>query len=369
MAWYRTGTVTVTNVQTAVTGSGTAWLSNSRVGDAFVGPDGKMYEITGISADNAMAIYPPYAGTSASGQSYAIIPVPGYTKKLADQAAELINDYDDALQKPWNVAETPADVRTELELGNAATKTVGTATGNLMEVGAFGVGSKILTDIYAAGGTNLANFGGGFSYTSTVGPGSPSTDSAMPRANILTMPGQSNDHYARFWATRANLSSYPKLYFMTSFGSTVRPYVEMLSKGNTTTDTNGFIKAASPIINLYADKIELNDEAKQQNIELVVNGIGDYTITGTSGFAQDGWYVTTPTDANNMAKVNVKYQQELQADGTYSLTVKTFEPRYKLNDIGEFECIGQPCDITSERFISIRLQPLPIPEIAPEEVE
>jgi hypothetical protein len=97
MSWYRTGTVTVTNGSTTVTGSGTAWVANSRVGDAFVGPDGLTYEITNIASDSALSIYPSYKSNSQSGQGYSIIPVQGYTKKLADQASELINDYDDAL--------------------------------------------------------------------------------------------------------------------------------------------------------------------------------------------------------------------------------------------------------------------------------
>ncbi|WP_345873060.1 SUMF1/EgtB/PvdO family nonheme iron enzyme [Shewanella algae] len=97
MSWYRTGTVTVTNGSTKVTGSGTAWVANSRVGDAFVGPDGLTYEITNIASDSALSIYPSYKSNSQSGQGYSIIPVQGYTKKLADQASELINDYDDAL--------------------------------------------------------------------------------------------------------------------------------------------------------------------------------------------------------------------------------------------------------------------------------
>ncbi|BCV49542.1 SUMF1/EgtB/PvdO family nonheme iron enzyme [Shewanella algae] len=97
MSWYRTGTVTVTNGSTTVTGSGTAWVANSRVGDAFVGPDGLTYEITNIASDSAISIYPSYKSNSQSGQGYSIIPVQGYTKKLADQASDLINDYDEAL--------------------------------------------------------------------------------------------------------------------------------------------------------------------------------------------------------------------------------------------------------------------------------
>jgi len=130
---------------------------------------------------------------------------------------------------------------------------------------------------------------------------------------------------------------------------------------NTTIDPNGFIKAASPIINLYADAIELNDAAKQQNIDLVVNGVGDYTITGTSGFAQEGWYIETPTDANKNVKCYTEYEQVEQEDGTFNINVKTYVPDYSTGPA----TAGDPCDITAGRFISIRMQALPTPEPDP----
>ncbi|MFX5336338.1 hypothetical protein ABTD37_20255, partial [Acinetobacter baumannii] len=41
-------------------------------------------------------------------------------------------------------------------------------------------------------------------------------------------------------------------------------WTKYLSTRNTTTDANGFIKAASPIVKLFADKIEPNEEAAEQ---------------------------------------------------------------------------------------------------------
>ena len=64
-----------------------------------------------------------------------------------------------------------------------------------------------------------------------------------------------------------------------------------------------------PIVQLYADKIELNDEAQQQNIEFEKLGVGDYLIKGSSGFAQEGWYIETPKDANGNLLVAVVYEQ------------------------------------------------------------
>ncbi|MHC3104356.1 phage tail fiber protein, partial [Acinetobacter nosocomialis] len=36
---------------------------------------------------------------------------------------------------------------------------------------------------------------------------------------------------------------------------------QFLTSANTTVDANGFIKSASPVVKLFADKIELNEEA------------------------------------------------------------------------------------------------------------
>ena len=60
MPWYRAGTVSVTLNSNAVIGTGTAFLANSRVGDAFLGPDGGWYEITNIASNNALSITPNY---------------------------------------------------------------------------------------------------------------------------------------------------------------------------------------------------------------------------------------------------------------------------------------------------------------------
>ncbi|MDF2642425.1 MAG: hypothetical protein K0R45_1697, partial [Pseudomonas sp.] len=45
MTWYKSGTVSVDQNSSAVIGTGTAFIANSRVGDAFRGPDGNWYEV------------------------------------------------------------------------------------------------------------------------------------------------------------------------------------------------------------------------------------------------------------------------------------------------------------------------------------
>lgn len=85
MAWYRTGTVTVTNGSATITGSGTAFIANASIGEGLLGPDGRMYEITNISSDTSLTISPNYQGSTAGGQGYAIAPLRG---RIADLIAE-----------------------------------------------------------------------------------------------------------------------------------------------------------------------------------------------------------------------------------------------------------------------------------------
>lgn len=85
MGWYKTGTVSVTKNSTAVIGTGTAFIANSRVGDSFRGPDGSWYEVNNIASDTALSIASPYLGNTAAAGVYALMPVQGYNKDTADQ--------------------------------------------------------------------------------------------------------------------------------------------------------------------------------------------------------------------------------------------------------------------------------------------
>ncbi|ULH08589.1 phage tail protein [Alcaligenes faecalis] len=93
MAWYDTGTVNVTANSATVTGVGTQWLAGARRGEAFVAPDGRLYEVLNIASNTSLTLTKPYRGTTASGQQYALAPMQGYVKELADRAAQLLSEY------------------------------------------------------------------------------------------------------------------------------------------------------------------------------------------------------------------------------------------------------------------------------------
>lgn len=93
MPWHRQGTVSVAQNSNVVTGVNTAFAANTRIGDAFVGPDGRQYELGNVASDTVISIIPPYIGPTVSGAGYAITPIQGYQKTLADQVRSWVNSY------------------------------------------------------------------------------------------------------------------------------------------------------------------------------------------------------------------------------------------------------------------------------------
>ncbi len=124
MAWYSTGTVAVTLNSPTVTGTGTAFSANVRVGDAFRGPDGRWYEVTNVASSAVISIKPNYQGSTASGQAYAVAPILGYDKDLSDRFNLIASQWGATLAgiKPWALSANAAAARGDLGLGSAAVR-------------------------------------------------------------------------------------------------------------------------------------------------------------------------------------------------------------------------------------------------------
>ncbi|NBF13571.1 pyocin knob domain-containing protein [Pseudomonas sp. Fl4BN1] len=180
MAWLRAGTVAVISGSTTVTGTNTGFAANTRVGDAFIGPDGRQYELQNVASDTVISILPAYLGPTASGQPFAVMPVQGYQKLLADLVRDWTNQYGTkmaALGTTGNYDVLPvekggtggadqAGARTGLGLGTAATANTTTSAtdataGHALKVGDFGVGSTsvpTLTDLNVFSGSGPYKF-------------------------------------------------------------------------------------------------------------------------------------------------------------------------------------------------------------------
>ena len=91
--WYRTGSVAVTNGSATVVGAGTDFVANSSIGEVFLGPDGRVYEIGAIPSATQLTIIPAYQGATAGGQAYGIQPTSSFARDLALAAGVLLNSF------------------------------------------------------------------------------------------------------------------------------------------------------------------------------------------------------------------------------------------------------------------------------------
>ncbi|WP_151818858.1 pyocin knob domain-containing protein [Acinetobacter nosocomialis] len=241
---------------------------------------------------------------------------------------------------------------------HAASRYVGTAAGNVMEVGAFGVGKSIrlgsqkLSTLRGSG--NAFYWQNNGNNISSAGDYPENNSQAIINLDI----NDSTDACAQLSITH-NSDFYVRSVNWNV--NTFQPWRKILSSKNTTVDANGFIKSASPVVKLFADKIEPNDEAAEQNITFEKLDVGHYLLKGTSGFATEGWYIETPKDANGNILFAVIYQQLENKD----IEIKTFKKKFDVESASIIADLDNPVDISTGRWIDIRLQeiPKPVPEM------
>ncbi len=136
----------------------------------------------------------------------------------------------------------------------------------------------------------------------------------------------------------------------------------LLGSANTTVDSNGFVKKASPIININPDgTFTTNDESEGATVTRVAQG--EYLIEGVLGFNSDaGWGgvdggIEIPLDVNKQPLIWV--DSKVMEDG--SILVRTYHrthpnaPEFANNKIDGYKD-GDPIDIPDGRFISVRVQ-------------
>ncbi len=240
---------------------------------------------------------------------------------------------------PWAAMKKVADNFSNQ--AHAASRLVGEGTGNVMQAGAFGIGkARSLIPNLSLENQHIDGFG-----SQNIGTVAP-PDAPLGDIGKLLSIGSSS------WGSQMWFSYFRSKVFFRS-KETDAPYEtwrEFYHTGNATKDSNGFIKAASPVIQVYADKIELNDDAKQQNITFTKNDIGDYTISGTSGLSTDGWYIELPLDLNGNPKVAVTLTE---TDGTIEL--KCYKRTFNMTTFVFEPDLDSPIDVPDGRWIDIRL--------------
>lgn len=237
-------------------------------------------------------------------------------------------------------------------LGTAATRDVGTAAGNVMEVGAFGYGRyKIqapdLNDDYVNRATTLSI-------------GASRANSPEGGASILKASSYQTSGNTRIAQDFTGVDSGGRYYRYSGLSGTFSQWYEYRTEKNTIVDGSGFIKSASPIVKLYSDKIELNDYKEIEGCSFEYVSTGHYIIKGAPLLSRNGWYIETLKDRNNNIYFTLDYE-ELK-DG---LHVKTYEPDYSTGRATN----GAPVDINEGRFVTLRFEEDPSLYPAPKEPE
>lgn len=247
------------------------------------------------------------------------------------------------------------------KLGSAAFKNVGTSAGNVMEVGAFGLGSSVVSGLNIKSSSYMDNI------DLAKSESFPYSNEAIPSPYGFLSRFAGGTQVENRWVVDLIYGTNNEIYSRLSVNSSGFGGIKkILTTANTTVDANGFIKAASPIAKLFADKIEPNNEAADQNIVFQKIDVGHYLIQGSSGFALEGWYIETPKDANGNILFAVNYEQLENGD----IEVKTYKKKFDLESASIVADLENPVDITLNRWIDIRLQevPKPVPVMPTEEV-
>ncbi|HEM8341252.1 TPA: hypothetical protein U2M54_003388, partial [Providencia rettgeri] len=241
---------------------------------------------------------------------------------------------------------------------NVAVTSIPKKTGTAMLIGDYGFGSRapsIIKDaeLKAVLPTQVIRQGGGAEDNSfnTWGNG----------FNVNYASDRSNGIF--FSSGTGKVSNY------TVFNGALTKY-DIYNTANTTKDANGNLKAASPIVKLFSDDVELNEES--EGVEMEHLGVGHYLIKGVVGFNADGaWGINNgfviPQDHNGKNMVLIDY--EVRPDGDIEVFVfhqqnADMPERFQNKRIKLFDEEGapvyfenyEPCDVPESRWIDMRVE-------------
>lgn len=149
------------------------------------------------------------------------------------------------------------------------------------------------------------------------------------------------------FAMRQNTGNADLLHMRIRFGSTWSPWQEMLHTANTTVDSNGFIKEASPIVRLFDSHIE--EPVQPVGAVFTREGHGQYVLRNVPPLATRGWQIEIPQDENGTRLVHIATRHN---PGNRIMTVQTTQPVWSMQSMSWQA--GEPVDIPRGRWVDLR---------------
>ncbi|EAO9635481.1 phage tail protein [Salmonella enterica subsp. enterica serovar Hermannswerder] len=399
------GTLTLTNDTDAVTGSGTAFTTELAAGDFIVVTVGGIpytLPVKTVNNNTSLTLVSVYTGPTQSGAAWSAVPrvaLNMVTAALVAQSAEALRGLNFDKQNWQQVFSGTGTITVKLPDGSTyagpswkeitsvisgkakkgdnddITSLSGLTTALSVSQGGTGAFSaweatknlKTLRTMERrfVPGDEPRDIG----WSNTIGfvVGQTSTGANGAFVDFTSFDQQARLQIVGFYSDAQNHNGVgynlwnpnPQIWY---------PFTIFRDTRNTTVDSNGFIKIASPIVKIFGNgSFETNDES--EGVKVKRTGTGEYLIEGCAGLNADAAWggidggFEIPVDRNKLARIWLDY--DVNADG--SILVKTYHrthpdaPVFARNEI-DGVTNGDPVDIPADSFVSVRVE-MPVDNI------